>query len=617
MIKPAKDSDFAIDFDADDDFLTASPWEAEAAAPVGETASAGLAPAEPDYFSTSEQSSPGRSLADDLYAAVAAAAAEKVEADAAAAEARAAAESEARAAAILAEAAAAAEVEARLPASSVFEPAGYEAAAANDPFRMAPDNPAIADPFLSAPLSAALPPSVAAQAAPAQNTPDPFADLQPMRGPETDLLRERQVLEEPAYTPSAGEPMGAGLAGLGDQGAAGELSAPRIAIHIFCDRPETAQAAEAAAGDRRMSRATTVVQPGGLAGAVVYYQNQPTPSLIIVESGDPAPVLIGLLDQLAEVCDPGTKVIVIGRSNDIALYRELMKRGVSEYLVPPIQPLQIIQSITTLYTDPSAPFIGRSIAFVGAKGGVGSSTIAHNFAHALTEYMQSHAVVVDFDLPFGTAGLDFNQDPLQGVADALTQPDRLDPVLLERMMVRCTDRLSLFAAPATLDDDYDISAEAFEEVASKIRTTAPFVVLDLPHLWSSWMRRTLLGCEEVVIVAVPDLASLRNAKNMIDLIRHARPNDQPPRLVLNQVGVPGRPEIPVKDFAQALGVEPSVIINFEPKLFGQAANNGQMISETGVKSKATDSVNHLAQIISRREPPPQPKKSLFAGLLKK
>jgi pilus assembly protein CpaE len=120
-----------------------------------------------------------------------------------------------------------------------------------------------------------------------------------------------------------------------------------------------------------------------------------------------------------------------------------------------------------------------------------------------------------------------------------------------------------------------------------------------------------------VIVAVPDLASLRNAKNMIDLIRHARPNDQPPRLVLNQVGVPGRPEIPVKDFAQALGVEPSVIINFEPKLFGQAANNGQMISETGPKSKASDSVNQLAQIISRREPPPQPKKSLFAGLLKK
>ena len=404
----------------------------------------------------------------------------------------------------------------------------------------------------------------------------------------------------------------------GVESALGEASAPRITIHIFCDRPETAQAAQAASGDRRMARATTsVVQPGGLRAAVEQYQNQSTPSLVIVETQDEPQVLVGLLDQLAEVCDPGTKVIVIGRSNDIALYRELMKRGVSEYLVPPIQPLQIIQSITNLYADPSAPFVGRSIAFVGAKGGVGASTIAHNFAHSLTEYMQTHAVIVDFDLPFGTAGLDFNQDPLQGVVDALGQPDRLDPVLLDRMMVRCTERLSLFAAPATLDDDYDISPEAFEEVASKIRGTAPFVVLDLPHLWSGWMRRTLLGCEDVVIVATPDLASLRNAKNMIDVMRNARPNDQPPRLVLNQVGVPGRPEIPVKDFAAALGLEPSVVFGFDPKLFGQAANNGQMVAETGPKSKTAEGLNLLAQIISRREPPPAAKKSLFAGLLKR
>ena len=136
--------------------------------------------------------------------------------------------------------------------------------------------------------------------------------------------------------------------------------------------------------------------------------------------------------------------------------------------------------------------------------------------------MRTNTVIVDLDLPFGTAGLDFNQDPLQGVADALSQPDRLDPVLLDRMMARCGERLSLFAAPATLDVDYDISAEAFEEVTSKIRATAPYVVLDLPHLWSGWMRRTLLAADDVVITATPDLASLRNAKNIVDLVRQAQ-----------------------------------------------------------------------------------------------
>jgi pilus assembly protein CpaE len=353
-----------------------------------------------------------------------------------------------------------------------------------------------------------------------------------------------------------------------------------------------------------------------LATAVEYYQNQPTPSLVIVESLDSGSVLTDQLDRLAEVCDPGTKVVVVGAHNDIALYRELMRRGVSEYMVPPLQTLQLIRAITTLYADPSAPFLGRQIAFCGARGGVGSSTIAHNLAFTLSERMQTNAVIVDFDLPFGTAGLDFNQDPLQGVVDALSQPDRLDPVLLDRMMVHCTDRLSLFAAPANLDNDYDISADAFEEVANKIRTTAPFVALDLPHLWSNWMRKMLLTADDVVITAAPDLSSLRNAKNIVDLVRAARPNDAPPHLVLNQIGLPGRPEIPVKDFAEALGLVNPFVVPFDAKLFGQAANNGQMIEEVNAKSKAAEVFQQLMQTITRREAPPPPKKSTLANLFK-
>jgi pilus assembly protein CpaE len=187
------------------------------------------------------------------------------------------------------------------------------------------------------------------------------------------------------------------------------------------------------------------------------------------------------------------------------------------------------------------------------------------------------------------------------VANALTQPDRLDPVLLERMMARCGERLSLFAAPASIDDDYDIPAEAFEEVAGKIKGVAPFIVLDLPHLWSAWMRRVLLSSDDVVIVATPELASLRNAKNLIDMLRQNRPNDPPPRLVLNQTGVPGRPEIPVKDFVEALGVQPALVLPFDAKLFGKAANNGQMIHEVGATTKIAEGIDHLAHVISRRE----------------
>jgi pilus assembly protein CpaE len=445
----------------------------------------------------------------------------------------------------------------------------------------------------------------------------------------------------PEHRPDDAPPQGAGFNPVGDLvagataafspislgGHTAEVSVPRIAIHVFAERQDTLAAAERAGQDRRLSRATTQIRVGGVAAAVEAYRHEPTPPLIVVECMKDPQTLLWEVDQLAEVCDAGTKVVVVGATNDILLFRELMRRGVSEYLVAPLQPLQLISAIGGLFADPAQPFVGRSIAFVGARGGTGSSSVAHNTAWAMSERIGANTVIVDYDLPFGTAGLDFNQDPLSGVADALSQPDRLDPVLLDRMMVRCTDKLSLFAAPATLDVDWDISPEAFEEVTTQIRSTAPFVVLDLPHLWSGWMRRTLIAADEVVIVATPDLASLRNAKNMIDLIKQGRPNDAPPRLVLNQVGVPGRPEIPAKDFGAALGVHPSLIIPFEPKVFGAAANNGQMILDAGGKSKAGEAFQTLAQIVSRRELPllagPKGKagkaegKSMFSGLFKK
>ncbi|WP_158912904.1 CpaE family protein [Caulobacter sp. S45] len=437
---------------------------------------------------------------------------------------------------------------------------------------------------------------------------------------EPDLTLAAPDVELPAVETStmAVNPMGALL--IGGEAALGEAAVPRISIHVFFQRSETEALAEQMKGDRRLARASTVIRGGSLDDALALYQNQPTPSLILVESTADAASLLAGLDRLAEVCDPGTKVVVIGTHNDIPLYRELMRRGVSEYLVPPMQTLQLIRAVTTLYSDPATPFIGRTLAFVGAKGGVGSSTLAHNIAYAMSEQTQASTVIVDYDLPFGTAGLDFNQDPLQGFADALSKPDRLDPVLLDRMTARCGERLSLFAAPASLDDDHDYSADTYEEVLGKIRATAPYVVLDLPHIWTGWMRRTLLAADDVVVVASPDLASLRNAKNLLDLVRKGRPNDHPPQLILNQVGVPGRPEIPVKDFAKALGLEPSLVLPFDAKLFGQAANNGQMIQDVNAKSKVSEGLAQFAQQLSRREAAtaaPKTAKSLIERLRKR
>jgi pilus assembly protein CpaE len=381
-----------------------------------------------------------------------------------------------------------------------------------------------------------------------------------------------------------------------------ERPVPRISIHAFCEFPDTGASLQRAATDRRLSKASLTVELGGVQGAVDHYQGQVTPNLLIVETRLQGRDALDELDRLAEVCDPSTKVIVVGRTNDVQLYRELMRRGASEYLVAPLSPVQMIEVISGLYLDPEAAPIGRVVSFIGARGGVGSSTLAHNVGWCIAEGMQINTAIIDFDLNFGTVGLDFNEEAGQGVNDALNAPERLDDVLLDRLLTKHGERLTLFTAAANLEREVEVGPESYEAVIDAVRAMTPCVVLDLPHNWTTWIKSALVASDEIVIVATPDLASLRNAKNIVELLRAARPNDAAPKLVLNQSGQPKRPEIPVKDFAETLGVDPACVIQYEPAIFGAAANNGQMLIEVQPKSPASDGVRALAEIVTGRAP---------------
>jgi pilus assembly protein CpaE len=375
---------------------------------------------------------------------------------------------------------------------------------------------------------------------------------------------------------------------------------PRVTIQAFCETPDVATAIQSAAADRRMNKTQVKIQMGGASAAVEAYRHSPTPNILILEANSERDNMIQHLDSLSEVCDAGTKVLVIGHTNDVLLYRELTRRGVSDYLIAPIVVLDLVRTISDLFAVPGAPPIGRTVAVIGAKGGVGASTLAHNLSWAFAKDLLISTVIVDLDIAFGTAGLDFNQDPPQGVAEAIFAPDRIDAGLIDRLMSKCSENLNLLAAPATLDRTCDLNETAIDSLIDILRTSIPCIVLDIPHLWTAWARRTLIGADDIIIVCEPELASLRNAKNLLDLLKQARPNDKIPKVVLNQVGVPKRPEIAPAEFAKAIGIELSGIIPYEAQLFGTAANNGQMIAEILANGKVTESFVELARVISGR-----------------
>lgn len=370
---------------------------------------------------------------------------------------------------------------------------------------------------------------------------------------------------------------------------------PHINIQAFCDSQQTVEAIRQAAVDRRMLHAHTTVNTGGIMGAFQALQTQAAPNLLIVESQGPRETILSELAVLAEVCHAETKVVVIGHINDVLLYRELIRLGISDYLVAPIGQIPFIEAIAALYRDPKASPLGRVITFIGTKGGVGSSMIAQNCAWGVANTHNTDTVIADLDLAFGTTGLNFNQDISGNIIDVLGQPDRIDTILAERLLTKVGERLSILGAPGGIDRDFLIEPPMIDSIISALRMSVPCLVLDIPSLWAPWVKFALLHSDQIVITATPELASLRNAKSMIEFLKTGRPNDQPPKLILNQTGIAKRPEISAADFSKALGLAVTQTIPFDPQSFGLAQTNGQTVFEVAPRSKAAQALTGILE----------------------
>jgi pilus assembly protein CpaE len=378
------------------------------------------------------------------------------------------------------------------------------------------------------------------------------------------------------------------------------LRIPRITIHAFCDTPALLSAMARAVADRRMSRASAKLLPGGITTAIDMYHKETSPNLIIVENRAPIAELFAQLEALADVCVPGTKVVVIGSANDVAVYRELLFRGVTDYAVAPLDSLAIVALISRAYQDSDTSRFGRVLAFVGASGGAGSSTMAQNVATTIARSYGCSVIFADLDLPFGTAGLSFDLNPSETIFQALNDGDRLDDLLLERLLTKQEDHLHVLTAPATLDQSHELAEDAFERVLDVAQANASFVVLDVPRVWTPWVRKTLLAADEIVITALPNLASFRNLKNLIEVLKKARLNDEPPKLVLNQIGVPKRAELKPEHFATSLKVQPIACIPFDIAI-ASAGNHGLMIADAAPKSAILKNVINIAEITTGRK----------------
>lgn len=366
---------------------------------------------------------------------------------------------------------------------------------------------------------------------------------------------------------------------------------PYLSVQAFTQTPDVHTVFERALRDRRLARVTSEAHPGGMRAALARFEQAQSPDVLVLEADRAA---LADLPALASVCDPRTKVIIVGHVNDVVLYRELINLGVSEYLVAPVDGAELATAIERIASDGEMRSKSRVYAFMGANGGVGSSTIAQNVAWAMANKVGAGIMLADLDLTFGCADLNFNVETGTQFFDALKAETKVDDALLERLLVKRGQNLHVLTHPALLDREPEHLVRQLVEMLKLARANFNHIVLDLPNHWSALVQDAVLDADEVIVTVTPDLCSLRNGKALLERLGRLRPNDAPPKLVLNQCRMPKRAEIKVKEFSQALNIQPVATIAFDAGRFSTAASTGQMLSEINPKGAAVASCAQIA-----------------------
>ena len=381
---------------------------------------------------------------------------------------------------------------------------------------------------------------------------------------------------------------------------AGPRWMPRLVIHAFHERPATDRMFRALASDRRMARSTVEIGAGGLAAATARYRNEASPDLLVIETGLETTALRQALAALAENCLPHTRLLLAGPVNDIAHYRAVIACGASEYLALPADSVVALEIIQSLYADRPEETYATTVAFVGAKGGTGTSSIALATASTLSSRSGSQVILADLDATTGGLDIAAGVEGGQTIADVLKESPRLDTMLLDRVLSPVRPNLNLLSSPPTSPTSDRLADEAVIRMIEVARSTAGFVLLDLPGSRASDLKTVLQLVDRVVLVAEPDLVSLRNVRSWYGWMCQLRGNADTLQVVLNKVGMPKRLEILPRQFEEALPGSSLLAVPFDASLQDAYAGTSDLVHQKALPRRVTRGLAQVADRIAGR-----------------
>ncbi len=322
------------------------------------------------------------------------------------------------------------------------------------------------------------------------------------------------------------------------------------------------------------------IHKGGIAEAIELLGANRSPRLLVVDISD-IDLPLSAINDLAEVCEPGVTVVAIGDRNDVGLFRDLVGRGISDYLVKPITPALLQRSLLAAAEGASGPRqtsrLGRLVAVVGTRGGVGATMFAANCAWDIANRRRRRVAVVDLDLQFGSVGLALDLEPSQGLREALENPSRIDGLYLERAMVRQSETLFVLSAEEPLDEALLPDPAAVDLLLKELRSKFHYVVVDLPRTVSPCWQCVLQSVSNLIVVTDLSLAGMRDTLRVMALLPSSNAACQL-TVVANRVGEHRQGEISRAEFEKGIGRPIDVAVPFDGRTIAAAINVGQPVA---------------------------------------
>ena len=399
---------------------------------------------------------------------------------------------------------------------------------------------------------------------------------------------------------------------------------PTSGIAVYAKDAETHQAARDIENDWRFARVNLLVEEGDVKTAISAYKELSSPDLIILQTDNIDDEFTAALEELAGVCDEGTAAIVIGPVNDVNLYRSMIDMGVSDYLVRPIESPVLADVMAKTLIERLGVTGSRLIAFLGSKGGVGTSILAQGAACGVSEILEQKTMLLDTSGGWSANSVGLGYEPSTTLSEAARAAASGDEDSLKRMLFQATDKLSVLASGGDALLDATITPEQLEELIDMLMVTWPVVIADLSQSPGPLRKAVVTRANQIVVVSNPTLPALRLGRSLIQEIKELRGGEEDGiELIINMQGQFPANEVPKGDIETAMEFAVSTTLPYAPKAFLGSESESRKLTDDKeaaplVKNTLLPIVQKVVSAVPEEESGDQgTEKGLLSGFLGK